>query len=60
MTEETKIVDNFASLGLADPLLKAITESGYTTPTPIQAKANTKIFIYIAITKQHTSSTASR
>ncbi len=39
MTEETKIVDNFASLGLADPLLKAITESGYTTPTPIQAKA---------------------
>lgn len=30
---------DFASLGLAEPLLKAINESGYTTPTPIQAKA---------------------
>jgi len=30
---------SFASLGLADPLLRAIAESGYTHPTPIQAKA---------------------
>lgn len=37
MTEQT-IVD-FRALGLAEPLLKAIEESGYTTPTPIQAQA---------------------
>jgi len=30
---------HFNSLGLATPLLQAITESGYTTPTPIQAQA---------------------
>ena len=29
----------FASLGLSEPLLKALTASGYTTPTPIQAQA---------------------
>lgn len=29
----------FDALGLAGPLLKAISETGYTTPTPIQAKA---------------------
>lgn len=29
----------FDSLGLAAPLLKAVSETGYTTPTPIQAKA---------------------
>ncbi|MFT4979324.1 MAG: ATP-dependent RNA helicase RhlE, partial [Myxococcota bacterium] len=29
----------FASLGLAEPLLKAIAACGYETPTPIQAKA---------------------
>lgn len=44
MTENTKKVDDltvgkFDSLGLAAPLLKAIKESGYTTPTPIQAQA---------------------
>ncbi|MDR2366353.1 MAG: DEAD/DEAH box helicase [Zoogloeaceae bacterium] len=32
-------VTPFASLGLAPEILKAIVESGYTTPTPIQAKA---------------------
>ena len=32
-------VDNFKDLGLAEPLLKAIEDAGYTTPTPIQAKA---------------------
>jgi ATP-dependent RNA helicase RhlE len=30
---------SFADLGLAPELLKAIVDSGYTTPTPIQAKA---------------------
>jgi len=30
---------NFAGLGLAEPLLRAISESGYTTPTPVQAQA---------------------
>ena len=29
----------FTSLGLSDPILKAIEETGYTKPTPIQAKA---------------------
>ena len=29
----------FASLGLAEPLLRAVAETGYTTPTPIQAQA---------------------
>ena len=35
MTIETP----FTSLGLAEPLLRAITDAGYTTPTPIQAQA---------------------
>jgi ATP-dependent RNA helicase RhlE len=30
---------SFASLGLSTPLLRAIDESGYATPTPIQIKA---------------------
>ena len=29
----------FAGLGLAEPLLRAVSEAGYTVPTPIQAKA---------------------
>ncbi|MEQ1662940.1 MAG: DEAD/DEAH box helicase [Thiobacillus sp.] len=29
----------FASLALAEPLLRAITDAGYVTPTPIQAQA---------------------
>ena len=37
MTENTPI--HFDSLGLAPELLKALTDSGYTTPTPIQAQA---------------------
>ncbi|WP_160355991.1 DEAD/DEAH box helicase [Bordetella sp. 02P26C-1] len=31
--------NSFADLGLADPLLRAIAETGYTAPTPIQAQA---------------------
>jgi ATP-dependent RNA helicase RhlE len=30
---------SFESLGLAEPLLKAVLEAGYSTPTPIQAQA---------------------
>ena len=29
----------FAGLGLSEPLLRAIADSGYTTPTPVQARA---------------------
>ena len=29
----------FTDLGLAEPILRAINDAGYTTPTPIQAKA---------------------
>jgi ATP-dependent RNA helicase RhlE len=29
----------FTDLGLSEPLLRAVTETGYTTPTPIQAQA---------------------
>jgi ATP-dependent RNA helicase RhlE len=30
---------NFDSLGLAEPLLRAVREQGYDTPTPIQLQA---------------------
>ncbi len=30
---------SFADLGLADGIVRAVTENGYTTPTPIQAQA---------------------
>ena len=30
---------NFSDLDLVQPLLRAIAEEGYTTPTPIQAQA---------------------
>lgn len=30
---------NFLSLGLSDPILRAVSEQGYQTPSPIQAKA---------------------
>jgi ATP-dependent RNA helicase RhlE len=33
------ITGDFKNLGLAEPLLKAIHDAGYTTPTPIQVKA---------------------
>jgi ATP-dependent RNA helicase RhlE len=39
MTEETQTVESFESLGLAAPLLQAVAATGYTKPTPIQAKA---------------------
>ena len=30
---------NFADLGLSDELLKAVADSGYTTPTPDSGKS---------------------
>jgi len=30
---------SFENLGLAEPLLKAVSEAGYAAPTPIQAQA---------------------
>lgn len=32
-------MSNFSSLGLAEPILRALKKAGYTTPTPIQAEA---------------------
>jgi ATP-dependent RNA helicase RhlE len=38
-TETITETMQFDALGLAPPLLKAVVDTGYTTPTPIQAKA---------------------
>lgn len=38
MNNDTK-VKSFNSLGLSEPILKAVSETGYDTPTPIQAQA---------------------
>ena len=35
----SSVVSDFASLGLVDPLLRAIRDAGYHTPTPIQSQA---------------------
>ena len=39
MTQTSDQIASFDSLGLAEPILKAITDTGYTQPTPIQAQA---------------------
>ena len=43
LSEKTTTIEtntpNFNALGLSEPILRAITDAGYTTPTPIQAKA---------------------
>ncbi len=40
MSEQTTInTTNFNELGLSEPILRAISDAGYTTPTPIQTKA---------------------
>ena len=38
-TENTEANNQFASLGLAEPILRAVAEKGYTTMSPIQAQA---------------------
>src|SRR5687767_18491 len=37
--EETTELPLFADLGLTEPIARAITEMGFETPTPIQARA---------------------
>tara|TARA_R110000782_G_scaffold78276_8_gene155401 strand:- start:57424 stop:58833 length:1410 start_codon:yes stop_codon:yes gene_type:complete len=53
---------NFADLGLSDELLKAVTEAGYDTPTPIQAQAIPSVLMMkdiIGIAQTGTGKTAS-
>ena len=38
-TRNPYMTDSFADLGLSEALLRAVSDAGYTTPTPIQAKA---------------------
>ena len=37
--KEKQLVNSFKQLELIEPLFNAVTDAGYTTPTPIQAKA---------------------
>src|SRR3978361_1757200 len=51
----------FADLGLSDELLKAVNESGYTEPTPIQASAIPSVLMMrdiVAIAQTGTGKTA--
>jgi superfamily II DNA/RNA helicase len=53
---------NFADLGLSDELLRAVTEAGYDTPTPVQAQAIPSVLMMrdlIAIAQTGTGKTAS-
>jgi superfamily II DNA/RNA helicase len=53
---------SFADLGLSDPLLRAVNESGYDTPTPIQAQAIPSVLMMrdlIGIAQTGTGKTAS-
>jgi len=53
---------HFADLGLSDELLRAVTEAGYDTPTPIQASAIPSVLMMrdvIAIAQTGTGKTAS-
>ncbi len=52
---------SFADLGLSDELLRAVTEAGYDTPTPIQAQAVPSVLMMrdlIAIAQTGTGKTA--
>ncbi|TPG13254.1 DEAD/DEAH box helicase [Sphingomonas koreensis] len=53
---------NFADLGLSDQLLRAVNESGYTEPTPIQASAIPSVLMMkdiIGVAQTGTGKTAS-
>ncbi len=53
---------NFAELGLSDELLRAVTEAGYSEPTPIQAAAIPQVQMMrdlIAVAQTGTGKTAS-
>lgn len=39
VVSDDSVDSGFASLGLSEPVLRALTEKGYTIPTPIQAQA---------------------
>ena len=46
MTTETTVASPaFVELGLAEPILRAIADAGYTTPTPIQAQAIPQVLV---------------
>jgi superfamily II DNA/RNA helicase len=63
MTEEhTLPAISFADLGLSDPILKAVADTGYTTPTPIQSQAIPHVLMMrdvIGIAQTGTGKTAS-
>jgi len=53
---------SFSKLGLSDPILKALSDKGYTTPTPIQKKAIPAILLgkdVVAAAQTGTGKTAS-
>ncbi len=59
---ETSYTMKFADLGLSDELLQTITDSGYDTPTPIQAQAIPSVLMMrdiIGIAQTGTGKTAS-
>lgn len=41
-TEQTPMV-SFSDLGLSEPILKAVNQAGYETPSPIQAQSITPL-----------------
>lgn len=41
--EPTHTMPDFNALGLSEPIMRAIADAGYTTPTPIQIKAIPKV-----------------
>lgn len=53
---------DFSALGLSEPILKALSEKGYTTPTPIQAQAIPVVLMgqdVMAVAQTGTGKTAS-
>ncbi len=53
---------NFADLGLSEELLKAVSEAGYDTPTPIQAQTIPSVLMMrdlVGIAQTGTGKTAS-
>jgi superfamily II DNA/RNA helicase len=62
MTDQNDPTVTFTDLGLSDAILKAVTDTGYTTPTPIQAQAIPHVLMMrdvIGIAQTGTGKTAS-
>ena len=60
--DRTKLQMGFADLGLSDALLRAVTDSGYDTPTPIQQQAIPSVLMgrdIIGVAQTGTGKTAS-